>query len=371
MCSVAQRASRTHTSSAQRVRARHVCRATSALVPWTPGSSSDPHGALLEELSAFLKQDLPHLFDDQGIDQTRYEPTMEFTDPLTRYDNLSGYLFNIQMLRRVFSPSFTLHSVLRTGPLQLSTRWTMGMRVTTPLSFAWSPELLFTGVSIMDVNPSGKFCRHVDLWDSIDNNAYLSGEAVADLLKQLTALQRTPELATPAFVTLLRRADYAVRRYDAFLVARTQLPASTGAAGDGGGFGTLARYLFGGNQQRVSMSMTTPVLNRVSDDSGRSTEMAFPVIERNMGSQSELPLPIERTVERAGVPARVLAVACFSGVESDADAQREAGKLRRALERDGLRTCSGYELARYNDPTTLGPFRRNEVLIELKDFTLV
>jgi hypothetical protein len=95
-------------------------------------------------------------------------------------------LFNIQMLRRVFAPSFTLHSVARTGPLQLTTRWTMGMRLAaSPLGALWAPRLLFTGVSILEVSPaSGKLCSHVDLWDSLADNNYLSLEAVADLVKQ-------------------------------------------------------------------------------------------------------------------------------------------------------------------------------------------
>jgi hypothetical protein len=111
-------------------------------------------------------------------------------DPITRYTTLDGYLFNIQMLRRVFAPSFLLHSVTRTGPLQarsrhafarmhartharmhaalrnfcgaqLTTRWTMAMKVAVnPLAALWSPELLFTGVSILGVNPdSGRLCR--------------------------------------------------------------------------------------------------------------------------------------------------------------------------------------------------------------------
>jgi hypothetical protein len=44
--------------------------------------------------------------------------------------------------------------------------------------------------------------------------------------------------------------------------------------------------------------------------------------------------------------------------------------LRAALLRDGLRPRAGYELAQYNEPLTPGPFRRNEVLIELEDFAM-
>ena len=44
--------------------------------------------------------------------------------------------------------------------------------------------------------------------------------------------------------------------------------------------------------------------------------------------------------------------------------------LRAALLLDGLKPKEGYRLGRYNDPFTLPPFRRNEILILLEDFEL-
>lgn len=75
----------------------------------------------------------------------------------------AGYLFNIAFLRRVFSPAFVLHDVRRTGPLEVTTRWTMRMRLAvargTPLRRFWDPRLTFTGTSIMGINPDTGGCR--------------------------------------------------------------------------------------------------------------------------------------------------------------------------------------------------------------------
>lgn len=65
----------------------------------------------MKELVAFLEKDLVHLFDEQGIDKSMYDKKVEFKDPITKYESLDGYLFNIQMLRRVLTPKFELHSV--------------------------------------------------------------------------------------------------------------------------------------------------------------------------------------------------------------------------------------------------------------------
>ena len=65
----------------------------------------------MEEMQEFLRKDLVHLFDEQGIDKTMYDPKVEFRDPVTNYDTLEGYLFNIGMLRALFQPIFELHTV--------------------------------------------------------------------------------------------------------------------------------------------------------------------------------------------------------------------------------------------------------------------
>ncbi len=38
----------------------------------------------------FLRGDLEHLFDDQGIDKDAYGEVVEFLDPITKYNKLSG-----------------------------------------------------------------------------------------------------------------------------------------------------------------------------------------------------------------------------------------------------------------------------------------
>lgn len=65
----------------------------------------------------FLYEDLPHLFDDQGIDRSAYDERVKFRDPITKHDTVSGYLFNIAMLKKLFRPNFQLHWV---KPVRLS-----------------------------------------------------------------------------------------------------------------------------------------------------------------------------------------------------------------------------------------------------------
>ena len=54
------------------------------------------------------------------------------------------------------------------------------------------PQILFTGTSIMGVNPeTGKFNSHIDTWDSVEDQEFLSPEAVKDLISQLLQFYRS------------------------------------------------------------------------------------------------------------------------------------------------------------------------------------
>ncbi|PKI46247.1 hypothetical protein CRG98_033374, partial [Punica granatum] len=63
----------------------------------------------VDRLVEFLYDDLPHLFDDQGIDRTAYDERVKFRDPITKHDTIAWYLFNIAFLKIIFSPQFYLH----------------------------------------------------------------------------------------------------------------------------------------------------------------------------------------------------------------------------------------------------------------------
>ena len=65
----------------------------------------------MKQLVNFLYDDLPHLFDDQGIDRTAYDDQVKFRDPITKHDSIGGYLFNIGLLKNLFRPHFQLHWV--------------------------------------------------------------------------------------------------------------------------------------------------------------------------------------------------------------------------------------------------------------------
>jgi len=188
-----------------------------------------------------LKDDLSHLFDDQGIDPSHYDEVVMFEDPITQYSTVEGYIKNIKFLKNVFSPTFILHDIAQTGTYEITTRWTMTMtpvglphRQRLPLpgfspsssssrgtcSIEWNPRLTFTGTSVMGINPeTGRFCRHKDTWDAIENQTYFSLEAFLHMLSQVFNISVVHSEDTEGeeeeedYVCLLKRKEYEIQEY--------------------------------------------------------------------------------------------------------------------------------------------------------------
>ncbi|KAL8488454.1 hypothetical protein ACS0TY_024649 [Phlomoides rotata] len=325
-------------------------------------SPSKPTTFDAQQLVDFLYEDLRHLFDDQGIDGTAYDERVKFTDPITKHDSISGYLFNIAMLRKLFNPDFQLHWVKQTGPYEITTRWTMVMRF---VLLPWNPELVFTGTSVMGINPdNNKFCSHADYWDSIKNNEHFSVEGLLDMFKQLRPY-KTPDLETPKYQILKRAATYEVRKYEPFIVVETNGDKLSGSSG----FNSVAGYIFGKNSTAEKIPMTTPVFTQAFDP--EISKVSIQIVLPSEKDISSFPAPNEAEINLRKVEGGIAAVTKFSGKPSEDIALEKEKSLRSDLVRDGLKTKPGCLLARYNDPGRTWNFiMRNEVLIWLEEFSL-
>ncbi|CAK9154444.1 unnamed protein product [Ilex paraguariensis] len=316
----------------------------------------------MKRLVDFLYEDLPHLFDDQGIDRTAYDERVKFRDPITKHDTIGGYLFNIALLKKLFSPDFELHWVKQTGPYEITTRWTMVMRF---ILLPWKPELAFTGTSVMGINPvTGKFCSHVDYWDSIQNNDYFSVEGLLDVIKQLR-IYKTPDIETPKYQILKKTGKYEVRKYNPFIVVETDGDKLAGSTG----FNGVTGYIFGKNSTAEKIPMTAPVFTQAFD--ADMSKVSIQIVLPSEKDMSSLPYPSQEAVRLRKVEGGIAAVSKFSGKLSEDIVLEKEKALRSGLIRDGLKPKLGCLLARYNDPgRTRSSIMRHEVLIWLEEFSL-
>ena len=179
----------------------------------------------------------------------------------------------------------------------------------------------------------------------------------------------------PAYEVVDARPDFEVRRYEPRLVAEVEVEGDPDRASNAG-FRVLAGFIFGGNTRAESVAMTAPVDRRPASE---SIAMTAPVDRRKAGerwiiaftmpshyTRDTLPRPNDRRVQIREVPATTYAVRRFSGAPGEVKVRGEMEALRAAVVAAGL-TPAGAEpiYARYDPPWTLGPLRRNEVLLEL------
>ncbi|KAJ6862873.1 heme-binding-like protein [Populus alba x Populus x berolinensis] len=199
----------------------------------------------------------------------------------------------------------------------------------------WKPELVFTGTSIMGINPqTGKFSSHLDFWDSIGNNNYFSLEGLWNVVKQLR-IYKTPDLETPRYQILKRTANYEVRKYSPFIVVEANGDKLSGS----NGFNDVTGYIFGKNSTMEKIQMTTPVFTQATDAglSKVSIQIVLP-LEKDLSS---LPNPNQETISIRRVEGGIAAVDKFSGKPTEAIVYQKEKALRSCLLKDGLKPKMG------------------------------
>lgn len=122
-------------------------------------------------------------------------------------------------------------------------------------------------------------------------------------------------------------------------------------------FGTLARYIFGGNEEKMQISMTAPV--RVSE-----AEQTMSFVMPSRFTSAQLPRPEDDRVRLHSTGPEYVAVVRFGGWASDRKIQQMKERLSGWITSQGLKHNSRFEYLGYNPPFQLTN-RRNELLVGL------
>lgn len=171
-------------------------------------------------------------------------------------------------------------------------------------------------------------------------------------------------VAEPPYTLVKNEPPFEVRDYAALTVAETLIEGDFDIAGSQG-FRRVAGYIFGKNQnaqgESEKIAMTAPVTMEAQNQQWR---LHF-VMPQGM-ALSNLPKPVDASVQLREVPAQRMAAVRFSGLTTAASIERQTQLLKDWLGRNNLAYEDRPQLARYNDPFTLPWNRRNEILIPLR-----
>ena len=194
----------------------------------------------------------------------------------------------------------------------------------------------------------------------------------------------------PKYVVVDQEAGFELRQYAPLIVAQTWVDGDMDTASSKG-FRVIADYIFGNNQapqstQSSKIAMTAPV-TLVPEAQPIKLDMTAPVslapaadaptwvgaqrwrVQFVMPSKytlASLPLPNNGAVTLREVPAKTVAVAKYSGLNTDSRIRKETQALSEWLQARKLTPVGPPQLARYDPPWTLPPWRRNEIHIEIK-----
>jgi len=366
-------------------------------------SAGSELSARASKLKQVLEKEYITFFDPMVT--SWYAPEVSFRDPMTSLSGVDSYQNNVDMLagrtlmgKVLFEGAgIILHSVTggeiveRNGEVAVDdiiTRWTL--RVTAKV-LPWTPEAVFSGISVYKVQPGGpeglQIVGQTDFWDSIniaEGTDSLNAKEQYQEVPKPTAVQHfldqlkpegfvAPSAAVEVPYVLLRAGDgYEIRRYPGFVGAQTTYERRDV------GYGSLGAFSKG-------MDPLAPSICRVYNDEDsaepREKTMTWPLRYAAPGSGREAPeAPPEaaakagdgqwRTVRLVPQPETVVAVRSFEDFAMAPVVRKADRELREMLRRDGLVAEEGsgdfVRFCQYDAVHSMGK-RRSEVWIDLKD----
>ncbi len=179
----------------------------------------------------------------------------------------------------------------------------------------------------------------------------------------------------PDYKVIKQNGAIQIREYPALLTAQTTVKGGQGSAANRG-FRIIADYIFGNNEKKSDIAMTSPVMQ----SKGEKIAMTSPVtmqpnndvwtigfIMPRKYTMETLPKPVDNRVTIKEIPAKKQAAISFSGLVSDTKIDENVKTLQTYLKQNDYNVKPDYMLGVYDNPYATLPWnRRNEILIELE-----
>jgi len=160
--------------------------------------------------------------------------------------------------------------------------------------------------------------------------------------------------------TVKKKYDrFEIRKYEATLFTSVTLTSKGYKNTSSQGFSILAGYIFGKNDRKEKISMTSPVSMSLDD----STTMMF-MVPKKLNKET-LPKPEQSGIEFKEEPAKLLAAISFGAWANDAKIEKYKQELKAALDAQGITYSNKFYFFGYNAPFEVFN-RKNEVLVELQ-----
>ena len=162
------------------------------------------------------------------------------------------------------------------------------------------------------------------------------------------------------FRVILKEDRFEIRFYPSATMATIYSNATDYKGLASSGFRKLARYIFGGNEQKQSISMTAPVRMNMTE---KGSSMSFVMPEKY--NNNELPTPNDKSIDiQQSKPVYVASIS-FSGYATDVKIKFNKEQLEQMLKDKNIKVVGEYSFLGYNAPYEfIG--RTNEIIIPIE-----
>lgn len=184
--------------------------------------------------------------------------------------------------------------------------------------------------------------------------------ALIFLAVQLFAMSTQQSIETYPYEVIKKYDEFETRRYEASLFTSVKLTSNAYKESSSKGFSILAGYIFGGNETKEKIAMTSPVSMSLDD----SMTMMFMVPKSY--DKTSLPKPNEQSIVFVEQPAKTVAAITFGGWADDEKIAYYKKQLTAALDREGINYTNKFYFFGYNAPYEMLN-RKNEIVVELAE----
>jgi len=178
-------------------------------------------------------------------------------------------------------------------------------------------------------------------------------------LSQIYTSMSIQKTETQHYKVMEEDNQFEVRYYPAALMAKITSTSKSYRDLGSSGFSKLAKYIFGGNNEKKQIAMTSPVHMDIGDS---ISTMAF--VMPATYKKEELPKPNDATIVLETSEAEYVAVIQFGGFASNESIAKHKEQLEKALKEKGYSYYGNFRYLGYNPPFQLFG-RRNEVIVGL------
>lgn len=180
------------------------------------------------------------------------------------------------------------------------------------------------------------------------------------LVIQIFAMRSQKGIEQYPYKLIEKYSDIEIRKYESSLFTSVELPTNDYKIASSKGFSILAGYIFGGNDKKEKIAMTSPVSISLDD----SMTMMF-MVPRDL-KKDNLPTPDQSQIEFKVIPEKSMAAITFGGWANADKIESHKEKLIAALDREGITYINKFYFFGYNPPYEIIN-RKNEIVVELQN----